>query len=49
MQLTLEYSKIKYLYLSSEKLKKVVYDYSDFILVNSLNSKKYLANKFPQN
>ena len=30
------------------KIEKIVYDYSDFILVNSLSSKKYLANRFPQ-
>ena len=40
--------KNKILIFIIRKIEKVVYDYSDFILVNSLNSKKYLANKFPQ-
>ena len=40
--------KNKFIILILRKIERIVYENNDFILVNSLNSKKYLIQKFPK-
>lgn len=40
--------KNKFIIFFLKKIEKIVYDNNDFILVNSLNSKKYLIQKYPE-
>lgn len=40
--------KNKFIILFLRKIERIVYKHNDFILVNSLNSKKYLIRKYPE-
>jgi colanic acid biosynthesis glycosyl transferase WcaI len=40
--------KNKFIILFLRKIERIVYKHNDFILVNSLNSKKYLIQKYPE-